>query len=93
MNDSVESFHQNTGMEGPRAKRRKMEREQCAAQGSAVNNFDMDTDRLADPLPESTELVAHMHDVCFGMVGFVSNIYIIFKPSTDLYRSELRSKA
>ncbi|KAG6356883.1 hypothetical protein INS49_014758 [Diaporthe citri] len=61
MNDGVEFSRHATGMEGPRVKRRKLEQTECAAQGSA-------TDALAGILPESTGLVDHRHDVCFGMI-------------------------
>lgn len=56
-------------MEGPSFKRRKLEQESIA-QGPAANNCDGETDHVTDVLRESTALVAHMYDVCFGMVSF-----------------------
>lgn len=81
-------------MESPRVKRRKLLQEQFAAQKSLVNNGEMNKSGLMGPLQESTELISHRLDVCFGMVSLVFHMcnHILFI-LIDLDRSKLRRKA
>lgn len=58
-------------MESPRVKRRKLGQEECAGQQSLVNDGEMDKGGLTGTSLESTELIAHRLDACFGMVSLV----------------------
>ena len=64
-------------MEGPSVKRRRLEQEECVAQGFSANDCDVGAEPLTDPLPESTVLATHRHNVLFGMVSFIFNICLI----------------
>ncbi|KAK2602831.1 hypothetical protein N8I77_009336 [Diaporthe amygdali] len=68
MDNCVDSSHQNIDMEVPRAKRRKLERVDCSVQASTARRCDTEMNPVRDPLPDSTALVTHKHDMCFEMV-------------------------
>lgn len=91
MNIDVELSRQTASMEGPRFKRRRLEQE-CTAQGPAANNCDGETDHATGISPESTALVAHMHDVCFGMVSFGLRTDIIFNLYLLTFEDQNRGK-
>lgn len=85
MNDGVEVSCHATGMEGPRVKRRKLEQEEYAAQGSGA-------DALTAILPQSTGLVVHRHEVCFGMVSRAFRTSILFHPHPLTFKDQNRGE-